>query len=242
VNPAALVATSRRVLLQLRGDRRTIALVVLVPCVLLLLMKGVFQGNDATFQRVGVPLVGIFPLVSLFLVTSIAMLRERTSGTLERLMTMPLAKADIVFGYGIAFALVAVVQAAAITTVGVGLLGLDIRGSLALVFLLAVLNAVLGNALGLFASAFANTEFQAVQFMPAFLLPQLLLCGVFGPREQMAEVLQWAATVLPMTYAFDGLTTVAAGDGLPLTDVAVIVGAALVALAAGASTLRRRTA
>jgi ABC-2 type transport system permease protein len=242
VSWTALAATSRRVLLQLRGDRRTVALVVLVPCVLLLLMKGVFQDDDATFQRVGVPLIGIFPLVSLFLVTSIAMLRERTSGTLERLMTMPLAKADIVFGYGAAFALVAVVQAAAITAVGVGLLGLDIRGSLALVFLLAVLNAILGNALGLFASAFANTEFQAVQFMPAFLLPQLLLCGVFGPREEMAQVLQWAAAVLPMTYAFDGLTSVAAGDALPLTDVAVIVGAALVALAAGASTLRRRTA
>jgi ABC-2 type transport system permease protein len=239
------LATARRVLGQLRHDHRTIALVILVPCVLLGLVKWIFEGQDATFQRVGLPLVGIFPMVSLFLVTSIAMLRERTSGTLERLMTMPLRKADLLLGYGIAFGFVGVAQATAVTAVGVGLLGLEIQGSIALVYLLVVANAVLGMALGLFASAFASTEFQAVQFMPAFLLPQILLCGLLAPRDTMADPLQWVSAVLPMTYAYDGLTRVATSAAITtalVLDLAVILGASLIALALAAATLRRRTA
>jgi ABC-2 type transport system permease protein len=237
-------ATCRRVLAQLRRDRRTIALVVFVPCVLLALVKWIFESDEAVFQSIGVPLIGIFPMISLFLVTSIAMLRERTSGTLERLMTMPLRKVDLLLGYGMAFALVAIVQATAVTTVGVGLLGLDIAGSVALVYVCAVANALLGNALGLFASAFANTEFQAVQFLPAFLLPQLLLCGLFAPRDSMAEPLQWISAVLPMTYAYDALHHVATSSEVTtsfLIDLGIIIGATLLALVLASATLRRRT-
>ena len=189
-----------------------------VPCLLVTLFRYVLDGAPGTFDRVGLPLVGIFPLISMFLVTSITMLRERTSGTLERLMTMPLAKADLLFGYAGAFALVALVQALLVTFVAVGLLGLDVAGPLGLVILLAVLNALLGMATGLFVSAFAATEFQAVQFMPAFMFPQLLLCGVFAPRETMPAVLRWISDVMPMTYAYDGLhrvATDAAGEGKP---------------------------
>jgi ABC-2 type transport system permease protein len=181
----------------------------------------------------------------MFLVTSIAMLRERTTGTLERLMTMPLAKLDLLAGYALAFAVIAVVQAAAVSAVAIGLLDLHVAGSTALVAALAVLNALLGMALGLFLSAFAATEFQAVQFMPAFLLPQLLLCGILAPRDSMSDVLRWLSAVLPMTYAYDALSRVAAGDGLRgdvAVDVAVLVAAALASLALGAATLRRRTA
>jgi ABC-2 type transport system permease protein len=237
-------ATCRRVLGQLRRDRRTIALVVLVPCVLLALVKWIFESDEAVFQSIGVPLIGIFPMISLFLVTSIAMLRERTSGTLERLMTMPLRKVDLLLGYGMAFALVAIVQATAVTTVGVGLLGLDIAGSVALVYICAVANALLGNALGLFASAFANTEFQAVQFLPAFLLPQLLLCGLFASRDSMAEPLQWISAVLPMTYAYDALHHVATSSEVTtsfLIDLGIIIGATILALVLASATLRRRT-
>jgi len=245
VSPRVVLATGRRVLLQLRGDPRTLALLLLVPCALEALIKWVFEGTPEVFQRVGVPLVGIFPLISMFLVTSIAMLRERTTGTLERLMTMPLAKLDLLAGYALAFAVIAVVQAAAVSAVAIGLLDLHVAGSTALVVALAVLNALLGMALGLFLSAFAATEFQAVQFMPAFLLPQLLLCGILAPRDSMSDVLRWLSAVLPMTYAYDALSRVAAGDGLRgdvAVDVAVLVAAALASLALGAATLRRRTA
>jgi ABC-2 type transport system permease protein len=219
-------------------------MLVVVPCVLVALLRYVFDGQPETFQRIGVPMVGIFPLVSMFLVTSIAMLRERTTGTLERLMTMPLAKLDLLAGYALAFAVIAVVQAAAVSAVAIGLLDLHVAGSTALVVALAVLNALLGMALGLFLSAFAATEFQAVQFMPAFLLPQLLLCGILAPRDSMSDALRWLSDVLPMTYAYDALSRVAAGDGLGevAVDVAVLVAAALASLALGAATLRRRTA
>jgi ABC-2 type transport system permease protein len=245
MSPQITLATALRVVGQLRRDPRTIAMLVVVPCVLVALLRYVFDGQPETFQRIGVPMVGIFPLVSMFLVTSIAMLRERTTGTLERLMTMPLAKLDLLAGYALAFAVIAVVQAAAVSAVAIGLLDLHVAGSTALVVALAVLNALLGMALGLFLSAFAATEFQAVQFMPAFLLPQLLLCGILAPRDSMSDGLRWLSAVLPMTYAYDALSRVAAGDGLRgdvAVDVAVLVAAALASLALGAATLRRRTA
>jgi ABC-2 type transport system permease protein len=231
------------VLRQLRRDPRTIVLVLVVPALLLTLFRYVFDGQPETFDRVGAPMVGIFPLVSMFLVTSIAMLRERTTGTLERLMSLPLGKGDLLAGYALAFALAAVVQASIASAVAFGLLGLDVDGSVALVVLLAVANAVLGVALGLFLSAFASTEFQAVQFMPAVLLPQLLLCGLLVARDEMAEALQWLSAVLPMTYAYDALARASAGeiDGRLAFDVAVVLGSIMVALALGAATLRRRT-
>ncbi len=237
-------ATNRRVLEQLRHDPRTIALVLAVPALLLMLLRYVFAGQPSVFQSVGVPLLGIFPLISMFLVTSIALLRERRSGTLERLMTMPLAKADLLFGYGIAFAAVATVQALVTALVGVGLLGLDVAGGLAIVIALAVLNAVLGSSLGLFASGFAATEFQVVQFMPAFVLPQLLLCGLIAPRNEMASLLQWLSGALPMTYAYDALVRAANSAVISRAlfgDVAVIAGFVVVALVLSAATLRRRT-
>jgi ABC-2 type transport system permease protein len=244
VSPAIAFATARRVLLQLRGDPRTIALLLVVPSALLVLMRFVFDHDSAVFQRLGVPMLGIFPLVSMFLVTSIAMLRERTTGTLERLMTMPLAKLDILAGYGIAFATMAIVQSGIASAVGFGVLGLDVAGPVWMVVALAVANALLGMSLGLFLSAFASTEFQAVQFMPAFLLPQLLLCGLIASRDSMAKLLRWASDVLPMTYAYDALARVASDPhpgGRVVVDAAVLIAATLLALCLGAATLRRRT-
>jgi ABC-2 type transport system permease protein len=243
VSPRITLATAARVLRQLRRDPRTLALVFVVPAFLLVLFRYVFDAQPATFDRVGGPMVGIFPLVSMFLVTSIAMLRERTTGTLERLMSLPLAKLDLLLGYGIAFALLAIVQAAIASSVAFGLLDLDIEGAIWLVFVFAVANALLGMALGLFLSAFAATEFQAVQFMPAVILPQLLLCGLLVPRDKMAPLLEWVSWALPMTYAYDGLARATSGEtGVRVAvDLAVVVGTILVALALGAATLRRRT-
>ena len=238
-------ATAFRVLLQLRHDPRTIALLLIVPPALLTLLKYAFEENPVAFQSVGGPLVGLFPFITMFLVTSITMLRERTTGTLERLMSMPLAKLDLLIGYGIAFAVIGTAQAVIASVVAFGVLGLHVAGSTMLVGALAVGNALLGMALGLFVSAFARTEFQAVQFMPAFVFPQLLLCGLFVPRDQMAPLLEAVSYALPLTYAFEALQRVTVDGTLGSTgyfDVVVIVGATLLALALGAATLRRRTA
>ena len=238
-------AVALRVVSQLRRDPRTIALIVGVPCVLMVLLQQLFGRHSAVFQEVGTPMLGLFPFITMFLVTSVTMLRERTSGTLERLMTLPLHKIDIVAGYGIAFALVAVVQATVVSLLALGLLGLDVAGPNWLVVVLAVANAVLGSTLGLFVSAFAETEFQAVQFMPAVVLPQILLCGLFVARDQMATWLRAISYALPLTYAYDALARTAADeidDAWFAIDCVVVIGSIALAIALGAMTLRRRTA
>jgi len=237
------LATAARVLRQLRRDPRTLALVFLVPPVLITLFRYVFDSQPQTFDRVGGPMVGIFPFSTMFVVTSIAMLRERTTGTLERLMSLPLAKLDILLGYGIAFACVAATQASITSGVAFGLLGLDVQGPVWLVVLLAIANAILGMSLGLFFSAFARTEFQAVQFMPAVVFPQLLLCGLLQPRSHMAHALEVISYALPLTWAYDALAHAVSGrtGAVVVRDAAIVVGVAATALALGALTLRRRT-
>jgi len=245
VSARITLATAARVLTQLRRDPRTIVLVLGVPPFLLALLKYAFAHQPAAFQLIGAPLIGLFPFITMFLVTSITMLRERTTGTLERLMTMPLAKLDLLAGYGIAFAAVATVQALVASGVAFGLLGLHVAGSTVVVMALAVANAILGTSLGLLVSAFARTEFQAVQFMPAIVFPQLLLCGLFVSRSDMARVLYVVSDAMPLTYAFDALQRTAVHGALGARgdlDVGVVAGTALLALALGAATLRRRTA
>ncbi len=243
MNPTRTFATAHRVLSQLRHDPRTIALMLVVPCVLVGLLAWVFEGT-ATFDRIGAPLLGVFPFVVMFLVTSIATLRERTSGTLERLLTMPLGKLDLLAGYALAFGLVAVVQAGLVTLLSLTWFGLDVAGPTWLLVVVALADALLGTALGLLVSAFAASEFQAVQFMPAFVLPQFLLCGLLVPRDQMPDVLHAVSAALPLSYAVDALgdvttnTEVATGTW---ADLGVVAGAVLLALALGAATLRRRT-
>ena len=243
MSPRATAAVALRVLSQLRRDPRTIVLIVGVPCLLETLLEQLFAGRSEVFQHVGAPLLGLFPFVTMFLVTSITMLRERTSGTLERLMTLPLGKLDLLAGYGIAFAALAAVQAAVVSALTFGPLGLETAGPRWLVAVLAVANAVLGTALGLFVSAFAQTEFQAVQFMPAFVLPQIILSGLFVSRGSMAGWLRGLSDAFPLTYAYDALARTAS-DTLGTrfaVDVAVVAGCVVLALALGAATLRRRT-
>ena len=240
----ATLATTARVLGQLRRDRRTLAMVFFVAPALLTLFKYIFDNQPQTFDRIGAPMIGLFPLIMMFLITSIAMLRERTTGTLERLMSLPLAKLDLLLGYALAFALLAAVQGA--ITGAVGFWALDVRaaGPGWAVVLLAIVNALLGMALGLFLSAFARTEFQAVQFLPAVLFPQILLAGLLIPRPRMPHALEVVSDALPVTYAYDALAKVTAdntGTWLWL-DIVIVGGSIVLALILGATTLRRRTA
>lgn len=238
------LATARRVLRQLRADRRTVALLLGVPVLLLVLLRYVFNDAPQTFDRIGGPLLALFPFTTMFLVTSVAMLRERSSGTLERLLSMPMSKGDLLTGYALAFGLVAVVQSSLAAAVALGPLGLEVRGSPGLLVLFAVLDALLGTALGLLLSAFARTEFQAVQFLPAVVLPQLLLCGLLTPRAAMSEPLRWLSDALPLTYAVQGMQRVSSSPGLTaglLTDLAVVAGCVVLFVALGAATLPRRS-
>jgi ABC-2 type transport system permease protein len=245
VSPRITLATGLRVLQQIRHDPRTIALLLLVPALLLTLMKYVFESEPRVFQQIGAPLCGLFPFIVMFLVTSITMLRERTTGTLERLMTLPMSKLDLLLGYALAFGLLAAAQALVICLVGFGLLGLNAPHGVLIIVGLAVLNALLGMSLGLLVSAFANTEFQAVQFMPAFIFPQLLLCGLFVARDQMAPLLEAVSWVMPFTWAYDALARAVSPQplsGRVAVDAAVVLAVTIGSLIFGAMTLRRRTA
>lgn len=237
------VATAGRVLRQVRADHRTLALLIVVPCVLIGLLAWIFNGTNV-FDRIGAPLLGVFPFVVMFLVTSVTTLRERSSGTLGRLLSTPLGKGDFLAGYALAFGALAVVQALVATGFAIWACGLDVAGPRWLLVVVAVVDAVLGTATGLFVSAFARTEFQAVQFMPAFVLPQFLLCGLLVPRDMLPRALELVSDFLPLSYAVDAmrtLTTTADAAGEVGLDVAIVAAFAVAAIAAGSLTLRRRT-
>jgi len=243
MSPAKTFATTGRVLKQLHHDPRTIGLIMVVPLVLITLLKYVFQGDTLLFNATAPVILGIFPLLIMFLVTSIATLRERTSGTLDRLMTEPVSKLDFIFGYAIAFSLVGFIQACLASVVTLGLLGVTILGGTIPLIITAVFASFLGTTLGLLVSAFARNEFQAVQLVMPMIMPQVLLCGLFIPREQMARALQLAADVLPLTYSVDAMKQVSqdsAWTGNLTKDLLVVFGVGLLALLLGSATIRRQ--
>jgi ABC-2 type transport system permease protein len=234
-------STARRVLRQLRHDHRTIALIFFVPSVLISILYFVFDGQKPVFNAIAPLLLAVIPFTIMFIITSVAVLRERTSGTLVRVLTSPATKADVLLGYALAFALLAFVQALITSLVAIGLLGVDVAGPTLLLLVVAVLAGVLGMSYGLLFSAFAKSEFQAVQFMPAFVLPQFLTCGLFVPREHMARLLQYFSDIMPLTYVVKtaqelGLHTSVTGTFL--VSLTTIIGFIVLALSLGALTLR----
>ena len=200
MTPRVTLAVAVRVLTQLRRDHRTLAMLMVVPALLLTLLWWMFEElPGGFFDRFGPALLALFPFIIMFLVTSVTTLRERSGGTLERLLSMPLGKLDFLLGYALAFGLVAALQSGIAVGVSVGLLGLEVAGPVWLLTVVAVADALLGSTLGLFVSAFAQSEFQAVQFMPAVVLPQILLCGLFVPRPALPDVLEAISDVLPLS-------------------------------------------
>ena len=250
MSPRITFAVAARVLSQLRRDHRTLAMLLVLPCLILTLLWWMFDGNGTGFSRLGPPLLALIPFVVMFLVTSVTTLRERSSGTLERLLAMPTGKGDFLGGYAIAFGLVAAVQSLFAVVLSLLVLDLDVSGPAWMLVVVAVADAVLGTALGLFVSAFAQTEFQAVQFMPALVIPQLLLCGLFIPRDLMPRTLEMISDVLPLSYAVDAMTAVSTTssggfggvDSSVWSDLGIVLAFALAGLTLGAATLRRRTA
>ena len=211
-------------------------MILVVPSLIITLMYFMFQnaphrpGAPSPFNNACLIMLGVFPLIVMFLITSITMQRERVSGTLERILTTPLRRLDLLAAYGTAFSIAAAAQATLACIVSFWLLGLDTAGSPILVFAIAIINAVLGVGLGLLCSAFARTEFQAVQFMPVVIAPQLLLCGIIVPREVLPDWLQWISNVLPASYALEALQQVGAYSeptSIAVRDIAVVIGFAV---------------
>ena len=244
MTPRITLAIAQRVLTQLRRDHRTMVMLLLLPCLLMSLFWWMFKDSPApVFDRLAPGLLAMFPFIIMFLVTSVTTLRERSSGTLERLLSMPMGKLDFLIGYAIAFGLIAAIQSALAVGLSVGLLGLEIAGPVWLLVVVAIGDAVLGTALGLFISAFAQSEFQAVQFMPAVVIPQILLCGLFVARSDLPPVLERLSDALPLSYAVDAMKQLVVSEdtGEVWRNLAIVVAFSVAVLGLGAATLRRRT-
>jgi len=243
MSPRITLAVARRVLIQLRRDRRTLAMLLVLPCLVMSLLWWMFQDKPSFgFGALAPALLALIPFIVMFLVTSVTTLRERTSGTLERLLAMPMGKGDFLLGYAVAFGLVAAVQSALAVGLSTWALDLEVEGPVWLLLLVAVVDAVLGSALGLFVSAFARTEFQAVQFMPAVVFPQILLCGLFVDRDELPPFLHAVSSVLPLSYAVDAMQKVSRDSDPALWgDLGLVAAFALGGLVLGALTLRRQS-
>lgn len=238
------LAIAARVARQLRHDPRTLALVTFVPSILAWLVHQIFDGEEPISSQVEMTLLAMFPLLLMFLLTAVATVRERSGGTLERLMAAPIHKIDVIGGYALAYGALAIVQTSLLTTVCYWGLDMQLKGGIVWMLLVSLATALLGIALGLLASAVSRSEFQAVQFMPIVVLPQVLLCGLFGPREEMAGWLEGLSNVLPLTWAVEALKEVADYSDLTghyWTSLAIVAAFAIGSLGLASLTLRRRT-
>lgn len=236
------LAIAQRVLRQISNDHRTVALLLVVPSLLTGLFAWMLNSQQA-FDNIGPRLVGLFPFTVMFLLASITTLRERQSGTLERYLTMPMKRGEFITGYALAFGLMASLQATVTLSFATWVCGLTIDDNFGLLLMAALANALLGMSLGLFLSAFATTEFQVIQFMPAFIFPQIILGGLFIPSAQMPDILQTISDWLPLTHALKALTDISAGAGSDeiLGEIGIVGAVSLGALLLGALTLRKKT-
>ncbi len=230
-----------RVVRQLTRDRRTMALIFIVPVVVMTLI-GLSFPQAGVLDYIAPALLATLALFFGFLLTGISFLRERSQGTLERLMASPLSRLDIVVGYLCGFFIFALAQTLIILLFTIYVLDVNYRGDLWQIFIFQVVVIIGAVNLGIFVSTFARNEFQMVQFIPLIILPQVFLCGVIWPVEQMPDYLQWLSVVLPLTYAVDGLRNIML-SGQSLMDVglelAVLVGFTILISIIAAVTLRR---
>jgi ABC-2 type transport system permease protein len=243
MSPKKSFSTANRVLRQLSRDPVTLGLIFIIPPLLIIILRFAFQSRLATFNSFAPMMQGIFPLMIMFSVASVATLRERSAGTFDRLMSMPISKVDLIFGYALAFGLVALLQALLTSGILLGLLDVPVLGGSLPLIAGGVSAALLGSALGLFVSSFARSEFQAIQFMPAVVLPQFLVCGFFISRDLMAQPLQWFADAMPLTYSVDAMkqTTLHRGWSNRISwDLLIVFCSATLVLMLGALTIRRQ--
>ena len=241
------MVVARRVLTQLRRDPRTLVLIFAVPSLLMALLYWILL-DTPLFGRIAHAIFALFPFLVMFLVASITTLRERRSGTLERTLTMPVSRGSFIGGYALAFGLLSLVQTLITVAVCVMWLGVEVDGSIPAFFAIALLDALVGTAAGLTASAFARTEFQVVQFVPATVVPQFLLCGLIVPRESMPQVLEVISLGMPVTYAVDAMQAFSGAaelhsfpEGNIAVDAVILLAFCVVLLGVASLSLQRRT-
>jgi ABC-2 type transport system permease protein len=240
------VHVSARVFRELRRDYRTMTLFIISPALVQIVLYGMLSTHPDTYNRCGLIVMGLFPSAPTFLFAAFMVHRERHSGTMEHLLTTPVARADIVLGYIIGFTLPAIVQVAISFGITYGILGIDVAGPWWTIALLAMLNSVLGVGMGLFATNLVRTEFQLVLTLPVLGVPHLSLSGLFLAYDEMVGWQQAIATFLPWRYAVGALAELkdhATANATMLFNVAVTAGICLLLFTVAVQTVfRRRTA
>lgn len=230
-----------RVFKQIMRDRRTVALIILVPLVVMALI-GVSFPQSNMLDYIAPALLATLALFFSFLLTGISFLRERSQGTMERLMASPVSRPDIVIGYLLGFFVFALVQTLIIVLFTIYVMGVHYHGDLWQIFVFQIVIITGAVNLGIFISTFARNEFQMVQFIPLIIVPQIFLSGLLWPVEQMPNYLQWLSAILPLRYGVDGLRGIML-YGKTLLDVSkdllVLIGFAVIASMLAAITLRR---
>jgi ABC-2 type transport system permease protein len=239
--PSHTLTIAGRVIHQVIRDRRTLALIVIVPLVIMSLI-GLSFPDEGVLDYIAPALLATMALFFSFLLTGISFLRERSQGTMERLMASPVSRLDIVLGYLFGFFLFALTQTLIVVLFTIYVFDINYSGDLwqILVFQIVVITGAV--TLGIFTSTFARNEFQMVQFIPLIIVPQIFLSGVLWPVEQMPEYLQWLSSIMPLKYAIDGMSNIML-YGQSLLDVgfelAVLAGFTIATSVLAAIVLRR---
>ncbi len=242
--PSHALSIAGRVIRQLIRDRRTMVLIILVPVVIMGIISASFP-EESVLDYIAPAMIATLALFFSFLLTGISFLRERSQGTLERLMASPVTRLDVVVGYLFGFFLFALAQTSIIIFFTIYVLGANFMGELWQIFVFQTVIIAGAVTLGIFTSTFARNEFQMVQFIPLIITPQIFLAGILWPVEQMPEYLQWLSKMMPLTYAVDGLRDIMLA-GANLLDVgfelAVLIGFTIVTSILAATVLRRGAA
>lgn len=198
-----------RLLRSLRGDRRTIVFVLFVPVFIVYLLAEAFP--QAT--RFSPVILGVIVFFLTYVLTAIGFLRERTSGTLERVLVTPVSRSGLVLGYVIGFGVLATAQSLVLLGAGIYFLEVSFENGLLLFFLVELLGAFSALGIGVLLSLFASNEFQVMQFVPAVISPQVILGGTFSPVSELPWFLEYPARAMPVTYLLDGMRYVVHGQG-----------------------------
>ena len=199
------IAITKRIVRQIIHDHRSIAMIFIAPLIVMSLVGASFNKNPELLNFIAPALICTFVLFFTFILTGISFLRERAQGTLDRLLTTPVGRADIMFGYSLSFFFFAFIQSNIILFFTIFVLDISYQGEIWHMFVVVILMAIVAVNLGVFISTFAKNEFQVIQFIPLLLAPQIFLSGVIQPVENLPDPLQNISVILPLTYGVEGL-------------------------------------
>jgi len=233
---------TKRIIKQILRDHRSVAMIFAVPLVVMSLVGVSFNNNQDLLNFVGPALICTFVLFFTFILTGISFLRERSEGTLDRLITTPVSRIDIIFGYSLSFFFFALIQSSIIISFSIFVLDIINQGQIWHMFLVVIILSLVAVNFGVFVSTFAKNEFQVMQFIPLFIVPQIFLCGVIQPVENLPNILQYVSKILPLTYAVDGLRSIMLhGSNLKVVseEILILIGFASLLIILASLTIKR---